>query len=309
MSLSGANHSMMLPVQQPRVKSKDDSSDDSYSRRVKDAKSKRRSSKSAKRRRRRSDDDDSDSDSTATPDDEVIVPKASTSRRRMSGSSEGRSEESPPASRVERRKRAMIDGADGDKGDEYLEFNGEQRLSIDFEQLGELTDPPERLGKKGVVPDKLAGCFVMYSERWYFEVKFLPQETDPNTGKPLSRRIEWRIRNESWPNFHSLTENRDDSLRRNHRGVSLCNRVFTDAMEMRAKEFERLLKEERGKEKPDVSQISFLESRISVFRPKRFSEGPLLFGLRHNVVQRGHSTAITVAPPSTPSVPTVANTD
>jgi len=256
------------------------------------AKPRIRTQKVVKRRKKRSG-YESDSTSYSSTDDEVM-PSISGTRRKSStdGSEDGLV---PEASRPDRARRQVSDASYDEHTveDAYNEYNGEHRLVIDFENLGTVVDPPERLGKKGIVPDGLAGSFIMYAERWYFQIKYLPAiEGESSIAGMKHRCIEWKIKNDAWTDFHSVTESREDALRRNHRGVSLCNRAFTDAMEMRAKEFEQLLRDERAKPEPDPAHVAFLESRISVFRPKRFSEGPLLFGLRHKVVQKRAATEI-----------------
>jgi hypothetical protein len=72
-------------------------------------------------------------------------------------------------------------------------------------------------------------------------------------------------------------------------GRTISNKVFRDAMEHRAREYE----EQQAAEDNHVRKAN-LESLIKGLRPKRFSEGPLCFGLQHICVQERMRTLVKV---------------
>ena len=80
-------------------------------------------------------------------------------------------------------------------------------------------------------------------------------------------------------------ESLQESNKRRVQGLTICNRVFTEALEIRAKQYDEMIEKERQAPNPDIIKISTLETKASAVRPARFSEGPLLFGLRHQIVQ------------------------
>ena len=166
-------------------------------------------------------------------------------------------------------------------------FNGEDRLTISFENFGEILDINvcPRIGNRdALIPNGLCGSFMMYGEKWQFEVKYCGEGVSTDA---ISRMcIEWTIGNkESAVLPYTLRESAEDARRRSVRGVTLCNRVFTEALDLRAKEYQTMIDQERNSNGPNVLKISNLENRMQALRPQRFSEGPLLFGLRHRSVQ------------------------
>jgi hypothetical protein len=176
---------------------------------------------------------------------------------------------------------AVVAGVDGEQ---EREFNGEERLSIQFDSYGKLGDTAAKLGKKGQIPDGLSGSFTMYAERW----AFLVQYSSVSLCKDGKDRvcIEWCIKSSpSWSDYHRVVETPDDAQRRETRGFTLCNRVFREAMQRRAEEYEKLAEQERQSPTPNPLQINNFEKQAVFLRPDKVSEGPLLFGLRHRAVQ------------------------
>ena len=166
-------------------------------------------------------------------------------------------------------------------------FNGEERLFISFDNLGSIPDAivdPPKVGKnKGVIPDGLRGCFKMYGEGWEFTVRYI-KEAICQDGK---RRvlIEWGIKNLDNEILHVLPETDADAFKREERGITLCNKVFVEALKIRVNDYLQLVQEEEYSDAPNKLKISNLQARIELLRPNRFSEGVLLFGLRHQMVQ------------------------
>jgi hypothetical protein len=169
-------------------------------------------------------------------------------------------------------------------GGEY-DLNGESRLAITFLNLGEAKPNPETLGWRSLaIPDGLSGTFIMYGENWRFLIEYGQAITCPDG--LVRRRLEWSICNQCAPDFKALViENDAEVMRRSSRGVTVCNRVFRIALEARAKFYEAEVEQERAQASPNDLKIKQLMSRIHILRPERFAEGPLLFGLRHGVVQ------------------------
>ena len=166
-------------------------------------------------------------------------------------------------------------------------FNGEERLFISFDNLGNIPDTivdTPKVGKnKGVIPDGLRGCFKMYGEGWEFTVRYI-KEAICQDGK---RRvlIEWGIKNLDNEILHVLSETDADAFKREERGITLCNKVFVEALKIRVNDYLQLVQEEESSDTPNKLKISNLQARIELLRPNRFSEGVLLFGLRHQIVQ------------------------
>jgi len=167
-------------------------------------------------------------------------------------------------------------------------LNGEQRLMIVFDSFGRLTSHPQKMGRKqGFIPDGVSGTFSMYGESWGFEVKH-EQVVKCDDGEERVC-IRWTVTNKVSGVTHSVVETPSDATKRDIRGVSLCNKVFVQAMELRAREYEVLVEKEKNSESPNMLKVSNYRSRAQCLRPQRFSEGPLLFGLRHKCVQENMS--------------------
>ena len=162
------------------------------------------------------------------------------------------------------------------------DFNGEGRLLIHFEDFGKISHPVPKIGKKGIIPNGISGNFSSYGERWQFLVRYA-QVTTTREGKQLVC-LDWLMRNDVWDEFHSVVETPHDAMKREDRGVTMCNKVFTDVLEKRAKEYEEIVQQEKDKPDSNALKIANLHSRIKSLRPRRISEGPLLFGLRHKAV-------------------------
>jgi len=165
-------------------------------------------------------------------------------------------------------------------------LNGEQRLLIHFGSYGKMTAHPQRIGVReglGFIPDGIEGSFSMYGEIWDFSVK---HEELVKCDDGFDRVcIRWTITNRESGKVTSLVESAADAKRRDLRGISLCNRVFTQAMELRAKDYDELAETETNSSEPNLEQAAIYRSRAQSLRPHRFSEGPLLFGLRHKSAQ------------------------
>jgi hypothetical protein len=163
-------------------------------------------------------------------------------------------------------------------------LNGEQRLMINFESYGRITEHPQKMGRKdGFIPDGVSGSFSMYGEYWGFEVRHEKLVLCDDHQERVC--VRWTVTNKSSGHVHTAVETPSDATKREMRGVSICNKVFVHAMEIRAQDYEALIEKERASGAPNMLKVSNYRSRAQCLRPSRFSEGPLLFGLRHRAVQ------------------------
>jgi hypothetical protein len=170
-----------------------------------------------------------------------------------------------------------------------LELNGECRLMITFLNYGKLPENFETFGaQKRHIPDGLCGSFVMYGETWKFEIKYRePVECEDGVTRTA---IEWCVGNaHSELPMHCSLETASDVLKRHSRGITLCNKVFREGLEIRAREYEADIAAENAKPEPNVLRIKSYADRIKAMRPQRFAEGPLLFGLRHQSIQERYT--------------------
>jgi len=159
-------------------------------------------------------------------------------------------------------------------------LGGESRLKINFSNLGSPGLYPQVFGKSRLgVPDGLSGTYVLYSERWKSEIVHEAEtfESEDGTRHVL---ITWKITNLTSGVTQSRTETTKEALLRHKDGRTLCNKVFRRALEQRATDIEGDLKAETN-----PIRIKTMRNLIKKLRPKHFSEGPLVFGLRHESVQ------------------------
>lgn len=199
--------------------------------------------------------------------------------------------------RLSKKQRRLLAGGAGAEEANDRDFNGEERLAIQFESYGSI-DPQVQVklgANKGFIPHGLSGFFNMYAERWAFEVRYSGPPQTCKDGKPRVL-VEWSIKSHPhWKEFHRVVETVDEAQTRETRGFTLCNRVFREAMQKRAEEYEQLAKAEESCESPNPLQIANYQRQAVFLRPEKVSEGPLLFGLRHKAVQdhiRQHQTRL-----------------
>ncbi|KAH9260835.1 hypothetical protein BASA81_001302 [Batrachochytrium salamandrivorans] len=197
--------------------------------------------------------------------------------------------------KTRRNRRSRSLGATGIKDSEP---NGETRLEIKFISFGSLPSNPDHVqkwGKKGVIPDGLAGRFTFYGEDWAFSVKY--HELVVCADGVERYLIEFGIQHKHWE--VSETETDEQCRDRHNKGYTICNHVFALALEQRAKDYQELMQRELQKEFPNTNQIQQCQTRVDKLVPKRVSEGPLLFGLRHKTVR---DAAIQMSQPSSTSL-------
>ena len=159
-------------------------------------------------------------------------------------------------------------------------LGGESRLKISFSNLGSPGAYPQVFGKSRLgVPDGLSGTYVLYSERWKSEIVHERDsfESDDGTRHVL---VTWKITNLTSGVTQSRSETPKEAILRHKDGRTLCNKVFRRALEQRATDLETDLKLETN-----PIRIKTMKNLIKKLRPKHFSEGPLVFGLRHESVQ------------------------
>jgi len=158
-------------------------------------------------------------------------------------------------------------------------LRGERRLVIIFEDIGECGPCPQTFGKSGaLIPDGVCGTHTVYNERWRFEIAHGNDVFQID--KLICVCITWKITNLTTGTTTSMTETRDEAVIRNSQGQTISNKVFREALESRARDLEERLEKETN-----PKRVAQLQSLIKALRPKRFSEGPLIFGLQHRVVQ------------------------
>jgi hypothetical protein len=166
---------------------------------------------------------------------------------------------------------------------------GERRLAITFESYGTVGAIPQTIGNRSIyVPDGLSGKFTKYSEDWIFEIRHGTKPVECSDGvKRIC--IKWTIKNCRSGHEVSACETPKEAMEREKIGRTVCNKVFREAVERRRAEYVELLEEERAKDDPNVCKVSNYESLIKSLSCKRFSQGPLVFGLYHSCVQENFS--------------------
>jgi hypothetical protein len=158
-------------------------------------------------------------------------------------------------------------------------LRGERRLVIAFDSLGSRGKYPQTFGKSGaLIPDGVCGAHTVYNERWKFEITHGKDVFVVDKIQCVC--VTWKVTNLMTSAVTSVTETRDEAIIRNTQGQTISNRVFREALEARAKDLER-----RAKEETNSKRLAQVEALIRSLRPKRFSEGPLIFGLQHKSVQ------------------------
>jgi len=154
-------------------------------------------------------------------------------------------------------------------------LNGERRLIIDFESFGRKGPIPQTFGRGSVmIPDGLCGTHTVYQEPWRFEVRHNPAEESNIV------RITWIVKNLNTGHVYSRTETREEAKTRSALGKTIANQVFREAMNHRAKNLENTMASENNE-----TRRALLQSLIKYLRPTRFTQGPLVFGLQHRIVQ------------------------
>ena len=179
-------------------------------------------------------------------------------------------------------KREKIDGKTFAYPEENSEMGlgGESRLKISFASLGSPGKYPQVFGKSRLgVPDGLSGTYVLYSERWTSEIVHGQDSFEGEDGTKHVL-ITWKITNLTSGITQSRTETPKEAILRHKDGRTLCNKVFRRALEQRATELEDELRTETN-----PIRVKTMRNLVKKLRPKHFSEGPLVFGLRHECVQ------------------------
>jgi len=217
-------------------------------------------------------------------------------RTDVSGSDEETSESSSPSSSSDEKKEDVksSDSEDdtkrsrktssGKASPEGLEgrtilsnLQGDRRLVIDFECFGSKGDLPQKFGKSGLlIPDGLVGTHTVYQERWRFEIHHTTQSVPTSDAVCIT----WKITNIKSGFTLAKTEAPDEAEARVSLGWTISSRLFREAMTHRANELETMLAGETNE-----CRIANLKSLIKALRPKTFTQGPLVFGLKHRIVQ------------------------
>lgn len=158
-------------------------------------------------------------------------------------------------------------------------FRGERRLVISFESFGTLGKIIQKCGRKPdhevIIPDGLCGSHRVYNENWRFRITHGEEILhDAEVGQYCC--ITWEITNVASKKVLSITETSADARKRSILGHTISSKVFREAMEERAVELSMQMEAEE-----DPSKQASIKTLISALRPRRFSEGLLVFGLQH----------------------------
>ncbi len=161
-------------------------------------------------------------------------------------------------------------------------LDGERRVAIEFDHLGNIGSIPQTYGKgKLIVPNGMSGKYSAFGQRWQFTVSH--DERGPMECEDGLHRIcmRWELTNLNSGVQHSVLETPSEALRRDRDGKTVCNRVFREALMLRTKALEEELLQCQKEETRRVE----IETQLKTLNTKRFSEGPLFFGLRHACLQ------------------------
>ena len=156
-------------------------------------------------------------------------------------------------------------------------LQGDRRLVIAFESFGTIGSIPQNFGKSGLlIPDGLTGTHTAYQEQWRFEIHHSDLRV-PGTDLVC---ITWKITNIQSGVTQARTENANEAMARLALGWTISSKLFREAMSERANQLEERLSGESNE-----CRIAKIKSLIKVLRPKTFTQGPLIFGLKHRIVQ------------------------
>lgn len=208
--------------------------------------------------------------SSSSFDHQPTINRAETSlkkRRRQDG----------PIASAEKSERGKprIQSAVADDLAEGLE--GERRLVIDFESFGTKGEVPQTFGKRTMyIPDGLVGTHTAYEELWRFEIRHSKQRA----GISSAYCITWRITNIKSGDCVERTETPEEAEARSSLGWTIASQIFREALRRRADQLEISLDGE-----VNSTRLANIRSLIRALRPKTFTQGPLVFGLKHRIVQ------------------------
>lgn len=164
-------------------------------------------------------------------------------------------------------------------------LDGERRVAIDFENYGTLGTIPQTYGKGVlIVPDGVCGKYTAFGQRWKFSIAHKGEPVVCEDGV-LRTCLSWNITNLSSGQTHTVVETCTDALKRDRDGKTLCNRAFREALALRAEGLQAECKQAEIND-PHGSLVTDIESQLKTLKTKRFSEGPLFFGLRHASLQK-----------------------
>jgi len=149
---------------------------------------------------------------------------------------------------------------------------GEHRLKINFISLGGPGETPQYFGKKRCrIPDGLSGTHELYNQKWKFESHHR-RSGDVTT-------INWRITNLTSGTIIERTETTHEAFIREYKGQTICNQILRDALDVRAKELEKAIRDRPAK------GTNGLQNSLKALRPRKCIMGLLFFGLLHQCVQ------------------------
>ena len=195
---------------------------------------------------------------------------SSPKRQRHSQASSSVAEESQAGERLWIETRGQPDAIDG--------LEGERRLIIEFQSFGTKGQLPQTFGRRPVyIPDGLIGKHTAYDEMWKFEIHhtaYLAREDSTVCC------LTWRITNVKSGDTVERTETPDEAEARSTLGWTIASKTFREALHRRANQLEASLAEETNS-----TRLANLKSLIRTLRPKTFTQGPLVFGLKHRIVQ------------------------
>jgi hypothetical protein len=155
---------------------------------------------------------------------------------------------------------------------------GERRLVINFERFGTKGQLPQTFGQHTMyIPDGLVGTHTAYEELWRFEIHHTNQRAGIGSSTCC---IRWRLTNIKSGDCVERTETPREAEARLSLGWTIASQIFREALRRRADQLEIILQRETN-----PTRLANLRSVIRALRPKSFTQGPLVFGLKHRIVQ------------------------
>ena len=170
----------------------------------------------------------------------------------------------------------------------YIPFeglHGEKRLKIKFESFGNIGVHryPQTCysSNKCIIPDGITGTHNCYGENWRFQITHT-QEIFQDTWS-FCVCLKWELINLSTGKVSRHTETFREASIRMKQGMTVANRVIRSALQTHANLLE--IKVASLDHEIHSCERSTLENKIKTLRPKFITDGTLIFGLQHSIVQ------------------------
>ena len=175
---------------------------------------------------------------------------------------------------------------DDDMSAQQYGLRGEKRLVIHFESFGILGSHgcPQTCCRvqKCVIPDGLCGTHKMYGEHWKFRITHTDDFFQDKNSFCVC--LLWEVTNLSTGKISQHRESHREASLRMKRGDTVSSKLFRSALEAHAEFLEKQLA--LWDPETHANKILQINNKIRALRPKKFSEGTLVFGLQHSIVQQ-----------------------